>query len=284
VIRNTSRYALAGKVALVTGAARGIGFAIAQRLGQEGCRVVLNDINATALDQATARLASTVDLLGVAGNVASSDEVHRLFNDIAERFGGVDILINNAAAFPQRRWLSTSTVDEFDQVMQTNTRSVYLCTRAAGEQMARRGGGAIVNVSSVAAARAFRGYAAYVASKGAIDALTRALALDLAAYNIRVNAVGPGMVATEAWQRLDADEITRRRTVVPLQREGQPADIAGAVAFLVSPDAAYITGQTLYVDGGMLAQNYSACAEMPFLIDAPPEQFELSTDRSTHGT
>ena len=201
-----------------------------------------------------------------------------MFAEIAVRFGGVDILVNNAAIVTGRRWLGEVSEDFFDQVLRVNIKGVFLCSRRAAVQMAARGGGAIVNLSSVGAARAFRAQVPYVTSKGAIEAQTRALAMDLAAYKIRVNAVGPGSTATELWESFSQDKIEHVRQLSPLGRPGTPADISAAVAFLVSPDASYITGQVLYVDGGLVTQNYSPCAEIPDLITPPPPDFVLGEE------
>jgi NAD(P)-dependent dehydrogenase (short-subunit alcohol dehydrogenase family) len=196
-----------------------------------------------------------------------------LFEQIARSAGGLDILVNNAALVTKRRWLPVVDSDYFDRILRVNIRSMYLCARAAARLLAGRGGGAIVNLSSVGAARAFRASVPYVTSKGAVEALTRALAMDLAPYNIRVNAVAPGAIATESWQGLSETAVEHRRNLAPLGREGRPEDVASAVAFLASPEASYITGQILYVDGGLSAQLYSACAEIPHLIDPPPQPY-----------
>ena len=130
-------------------------------------------------------------------------------------------------------------------------------------------------MSSVAAARAFRAHVPYVTSKGAVESLTRALAIDLASYGIRVNAIGPGMIATESWQAFSPEQIKHLRQIPLLKREGSVENIAGVVAFLASEDASYITGQIIYVDGGGLCQFYSPCAEIPHLIAPPPEHYKL---------
>jgi NAD(P)-dependent dehydrogenase (short-subunit alcohol dehydrogenase family) len=270
------RYQLEGKVALVTGAARGIGFGIAKRLAEEGCQLAINDIDAAALQVAQRKLLDLGHAAHViAGDVAHSKDVRRVFAEISERFGGTDILVNNAAIVTGRRWLGQVSEDFFDQIMRVNIKGVFLCSRAAAVQMASRGGGTIVNLSSVGAARSFRASVPYITSKGAIEAQTRALAMDLAPYKIRVNAVGPGNIATELWESFSPEKVDHASHLTPLDRPGTPADIAGAVAFLVSSDAAYITGQVLYVDGGLLCQTYSPCAEVPHLINPPPLTFTL---------
>ena len=273
------RYQIEGKVALVTGAARGIGLGIAKRFAQEGCQLIMNDIEADTLKNAQSQLVeSGFAVQAIVADVGDGNAVKRMFAEIAVRFGGVDILVNNAAIVTGRRWLGEVSEDFFDQVLRVNIKGVFLCSRRAAVQMAARGGGAIVNLSSVGAARAFRAQVPYVTSKGAIEAQTRALAMDLAAYKIRVNAVGPGSTATELWESFSQDKIEHVRQLSPLGRPGTPADISAAVAFLVSPDASYITGQVLYVDGGLVTQNYSPCAEIPDLITPPPPDFVLGEE------
>lgn len=270
------RCQLEDKVALVTGAARGIGFGIAKRFVEEGCHLTINDIDASALQVAQSRLSVLGHAVhAIAGDVANANDVRRLFAEIAERYGGTDILVNNAAIVTGRRWLGQVSEDYFDQILRVNIKGVFLCSRAAAVQMASRGGGTIVNLSSVGAVRSFRAQVPYITSKGAIEAQTRALALDLAPYKIRVNAVGPGNIATELWESFSPEKVEHARHLTPLDRPGTPADIAGAVAFLVSSDAAYVTGQVLYVDGGLICQTYSPCAEVPHLINPPPLTFTL---------
>jgi 3-oxoacyl-[acyl-carrier protein] reductase len=275
------RLQLEGKVALVTGAARGIGFGIAKRFAEEGCQLIINDIDASALKIAQSKFADSGHTVhAIVADVSGADAVKQMFAETAARFGGVDLLVNNAAVVTGRRWLGKISEDFFDRVLRVNIKGVFLCSRAAAVQMAGRGGGAIVNLSSVGGARAFRAQVPYVTSKGAIEAQTRALALDLAPYHIRVNAVGPGMTRTETWDSLSPEEVERRAHIPPLGRPGSPADIAGAVAFLVSPDAGYITGQVLYVDGGLLCQCYSPYVEVPDLIAPAPPTFELDDSPS----
>jgi len=265
-----SRYDLADKTAVVTGAARGLGYAIAQRLANEGARLAVVDIDSEALRRAESRLKGVAPkLLALEADVGSSTDVEKLFDSVVSEYGRVDLLVNNAALIIKRRWGTDLTDEQFDSVIRSNVRGSFLCSRAAARHMARGGGGAIVNLSSVAADRAFRGSVPYVTSKGAVEAQTRALALDLAPHRIRVNAVAPGMIGTEPWDGLSVEELERRRRLVPLGREGRPEEVAQAVAFLLSEDAAYITGQVLHLDGGMRSQFYMPEAEVPHMI-APP--------------
>jgi 3-oxoacyl-[acyl-carrier protein] reductase len=239
---------------LVTGASRGIGRAIAERLASSGAHVVLNARTEGPLQAATDELrARGLAVSAVQGDVGLRADVARLFQGIIDTHGRLDLLVNNAAlANPVAHFLEVDP-ERWDEIMRTNLTSFYLCTRYAADEMARAGHGCIVSLSSFGAFRAHRNLVAYDAAKGAIEAMTRAVAIDLAPFGIRVNAVAPGPIATETTGSTP-EAMQRRGSLVPLGRVGTPSDVAEAVAFLASDRAAYITGQTLVVDGGALAQ------------------------------
>jgi NAD(P)-dependent dehydrogenase (short-subunit alcohol dehydrogenase family) len=256
---------LDGKVAIVTGASRGIGRGIAARLAQEGARVALTARGADALRDAARGIESGGGtVLAVAGDAGVKDDVEALFKQVLDTWGSVHVLVNNAAwASPQAHILEMD-LDHWNTVIRSNLTSVYLhCHRAANIMVDQGIRGSIVNISSFAAARAHRYMAAYDASKGGMEAMTRTMALDLAPFGIRVNVVGPGAIHTEEYEPAGEEGRIRRGQTVPLGRVGYPEDVAGAVAFLASDDAAYITGQSLYVDGGMLAQLRSPQVDGP---------------------
>lgn len=244
---------LAGQVAVVTGAAKGIGRGIASRLAAEGMSVVVADIDGETLNATVAGLqdeGSTV--LGFTGDLSDDAEVARLFEEIVGRFGTLHLLVNNAADLRRRRLLDEHT-DVLDLQLATNIRSPYVCSQRAAAIMKDHGGGSIVHISSVGALRAHHRGLPYDVTKGAINAMTLAMAVDLGEYGIRVNAIGPGV--TFKGDR-PADEVERRITEgrIPLRRSGTVEDIAAMVAFLASPESSYVTGQVIYVDGGITAQ------------------------------
>lgn len=219
--------------AVVTGGARGIGSAIADRLAADGVHVHRLDI---------------IDAEGVIHcDVRDAGDIQRVADDI----GPVDILVNNAAIW-RFDALENVSLDDFDDVLDVNVRGAFLMTQAFGRPMIKNGGGAIVNIVSIGALHANPAVGAYSASKAALVALTRQTAIEWGPDGVRANAVGPGLIATDgAGIYHDPAVGQARAAAVPLGRLGTPADIADAVAFLVSPAAAYITGQVLYVDGGL---------------------------------
>ena len=203
-------------------------------------------------------------MLAVPGDAGAPSDVEALFEQVLSRWGTVDILVNNAAwASPEAHFLDMD-LRHWDTVIRANLTSVYLhCHRAANIMVDQGTRGSIINISSFAAARSHRNMAAYDASKGGMEAMTRAMAIDLVPFGIRVNVVGPGAIHTEEFDSRGEESIRRRGQTVPLGRVGFPEDVAGAVAFFASEAASYITGQTLYVDGGVLAQLRSPQVDPP---------------------
>jgi NAD(P)-dependent dehydrogenase (short-subunit alcohol dehydrogenase family) len=244
--------------AVVSGAARGIGKAVASELRRLGWVVYGVDITPLAPTERNEHIAH------ISADVTVAREMRRAIEQVVEETGRLDALVNNAALLSQRSRSSQPAMRRFRRVLETNVASVYIPTKLAVRHLSNADSPAIVNVSSIGASRAFRGQAGYVASKGAVEALTRALSLELAHLRIRVNAVAPAMVETEAWSGVGDEEYRRRSALIPLGRPAQPEEIAKAVAFLCSPASSYITGQVLAVDGGMSVQCYSPDEESVF--------------------
>jgi len=257
---------LQGRTAVITGAARNIGAACARRLAAEGANVALVDVEDRVNDVA-AELGEDRALAFVA-DVSSKDAVDEVFDQVVERFGGAEIVVNNAAIVggAVRHFLELDE-DLWDRVIDVNLKGHYLCSFRGAHWMARHGGGVIVTMSSGGATRAHRGMASYDAAKGGIEALTRALALDLAPYGIRTVCVVPGLVYQEGHSE---EMIARTSATVPLGRPGQPEDVAAAVAFAVSDDASYINGSKIVVDGGLLFQQ-----RPPQVESFKPEEFPV---------
>jgi NAD(P)-dependent dehydrogenase (short-subunit alcohol dehydrogenase family) len=251
-----NRPRLSHKVAVITGAGAGIGRAIALRFGAEGAHVVVNDINSASADD-TARVIVEAggSASGVAADVADKAQVDRLFDLTLERFKTIDVLVNNASLTNTARHFLAADEQWWDRILAANLKSAFLCALRAAQVMARRRQGSIINMSSGGASRAHRGNAAYDAAKGGVEALTRALALDLGPYGVRVNALVPGSINSKG---LDQDTLRERGKIMPLGRVGDVAEMAGPAVFLASDDASYVTGHLLVVDGGLLAQQRSA--------------------------
>jgi len=242
----------AGKVVLVTGAGHGIGQAVAERFSAEGARVVVNDLSEARASEVARAMRG--DAIPVAADVSSKEQVDRLFDTALERFGTVDVLVNNAGNIHAARHFLEADEEWWDRMLGVNLKGAFLCSLRAAHIMARKGSGVIISMSSGGATRAHRGNVAYDASKGGIEAMTRAMALDLAPYGVRVNAVVPGLILT---YDLSAEDAVERGKVVPLGRLGNPDDLAGPTVFLATEDARYITGECLVVDGGVLVQQRS---------------------------
>ena len=244
---------LAGKVAIITGGDRGIGKAIAAAFVREGAKVVIAGRDSKKLEAAAAEIGG--DCLAVSADVSSASDVTKLVSTAWEKFGRIDVLVNNAAVLLQGTAESISEED-FDQTFNINVRGVWLISRAVLPHLRDAGGGSIVNIASVLSLVGARNRLAYAASKGAVAAMTKAMALDHALENIRVNCIAPGIVATEMVEKFNTDEAMRRQRVGmhPMGRFGQPEDVARAAVFLASEESRWTTGSVLTVDGGYSAQ------------------------------
>jgi NAD(P)-dependent dehydrogenase (short-subunit alcohol dehydrogenase family) len=241
---------LEGKVAVVTGAAQGIGRAIADGLAGEGARIVVADLRGAEEAAAAYR-----DAVGLTVDVADEAQVARLVDETVDRCGGVDVLVNNAGLYASlaMRPFTEIPLEEWRQVMDVNVASMFLTSRAAVPAMRERGGGAIVNISSGTPFRGVPFLLHYVTSKGAIVAFTRALAKELGRDGIRVNCVAPGFTMSDGVKE-HPEVIEQLRDVSvaarTIQRDQEPEDVVGAVTYLAGPSAAFVTGQTIVIDGG----------------------------------
>ena len=254
---------LQNKVAIVTGGANGLGLAIARRFAADGARVVVADIDDDAGSRAVEDLGSHGAVRFVRCDVGDSADVDNLFASTVSAWGSVDVLVNNAGIVHSADFLETAEAD-FDRVLRVNLKGAFLVGQAAARQMVRQveaGGrpGSIVNMSSINAVVALPALVGYCASKGGVSQLTKVMALSLAPHGIRVNAIGPGSIMTDMLVSVMADKPARDRVLsrTPLGRVGDPAEIAAVAAFLASDEASYVTGQTLYADGGRLPLNYT---------------------------
>jgi len=244
---------LEGKVAVVTGASRGIGRAIALKLANEGAKVVVNYSGSQAkAEEVVATIQENGgEAIAVQASVSKTEEVTALMDAAVKTFGSLDILVNNAG-ITRDNLLMRMKENEWDDVLDTNLKGVFLCTKAVTRQMMKQRAGRIINISSIVGVAGNAGQANYVAAKAGVIGLTKTTAKELASRNILVNAVAPGFIETEMTEQLPEDIKQGMLTQIPLAKLGQPEDIAKAVAFLASDDANYMTGQTLHIDGGMV--------------------------------
>jgi NAD(P)-dependent dehydrogenase (short-subunit alcohol dehydrogenase family) len=251
---------LAGKVVVVTGAGKGIGEAIAARFGSVGSSVVVNDIDfASATAVAENIVAAGGTAIAVQADVSDSGQVNAMFDATLEEFDTVDVLVNNAGIISPMLHFFDADEAWWRRIIDVNLTGHFLCCHRAARIMAKAGGGSIINMSSGGATRAHRSFTAYDASKGGIDALTRAMALDLGPYNIRVNALMPGSIDTTG---MDDEARALRGVNIPAGKIGDPFDMTGPALFLASADSGYVTGDIIKVDGGMLAQQRSATVDI----------------------
>src|SRR5215831_11006457 len=255
---------LRNKVAVITGGAHGIGLAIAKRYVAEGAKVLIADLDAAA-GTAAARALGASRFKAV--DVGDAREAASLIEDARAAFGQVDILVSNAGIVHAADFLELAETD-FDRVLRVNLKGAFLVGQAAARQMvgqvkAGQPAGAIINMSSVNAVLAIPNQVPYCVSKGGIAQLTKVMALSLAPHGIRVNAIGPGSIMTDILKSVATDREAKRRLLArtPLGRIGEPDEIAAIAVFLASDDAAYVTGQTIYADGGRLGLNYTVAVK-----------------------
>jgi 3-oxoacyl-[acyl-carrier protein] reductase len=246
-----------GKTALVTGGSRGIGRACVARLAAEGAKVaLLYQRNQEAADKLVAELKSgPAEILAIQADVRDLERAHQVVDSLVEKWGRLDVLVNSAGIV-QDGLMGAMTPEQWTNVIETNLGGTFNYCHAVTQPMMMQRRGAIVNLSSTAAEFAARGQTNYAASKGGIDGLTRSLAKELAARNIRVNAVAPGMIETDMSQVVRGIAGEQIKSVIPLRRIGKPEEVASVVTFLASDDAAYMTGQVLRVDGGLSLGGY----------------------------
>ncbi len=240
------------QVALVTGCGRGIGQAIALALAEHGANVVVNDV----VEESAELVAAQIEEMGVAAmpvvaDITSEDAVKKMVTAVMDRFGHIDILVNNAG-ITQDNLLMRMSEEQWDTVLAVNLKGAFLCTKTVARPMVKARRGRIINIASVVGLTGNAGQANYSSSKGGLIALTKSTAQELGSRGITCNAVAPGFIETEMTSRLSDEAREQMLGRVPLGRPGQPEDVACAVVFLAGPEAAYITGQVLTVDGGMV--------------------------------
>ncbi|MBT5139684.1 MAG: SDR family oxidoreductase [Acidimicrobiaceae bacterium] len=251
---------LAGKVVIVTGAGKGIGEAIAARFGSVGSSVVVNDVDAASAEAVAQSInAAGGTAIAAIADVSDSAQVDTMFEATLAAFGTVDVMVNNAGIVSPMLHFFDADEKWWRRIIDVNLTGHFLCNHRAARIMAKKGGGSIINMSSGGATRAHRSFTAYDASKGGIEALTRAMALDLGPYNIRVNALMPGSIDTAG---MDTEARAYRGVNIPAGRIGDPFDMTGPALFLASNDSSYVTGDVIKVDGGMLAQQRSATVDI----------------------
>jgi 3-oxoacyl-[acyl-carrier protein] reductase len=240
------------KVALITGGSRGIGRAIAERLAREGAKIALGDIS-PAVEQTAKEISDTykVEAIGIVGSVAVESDVKNMFKKIEEKFGRLDICVNNAGISINGLTMRTSSED-FDKIMNINLKSVFLVSKEAALVMMKQKYGRIINMASIVGIRGNAGQPGYAASKAGIIGLTKTMAAEIASRNITVNAVAPGFIQTEMTNELPDEVKKKYMEQIPMRKYGEVADVAEAVAFFASDRAKYITGDVLVVDGGIL--------------------------------
>lgn len=269
---------LPDKVAIVTGSSRGIGRGIAYRFAQEGARVVVCGREADTVKESADRIRGVGgQVLEVVADVTDYADVQRLFDETLATWGTVDVLVNNAqtpvagAGGPFLRL----TREAWDSYVAKNMGALFYCTHRAAQVMCEKRRGSIVNISTNATQRVHRRSIAYDSVKGAMDVFSMAVAVDLAPWGVRCNVIRPGMIWATGSDRLSKEEVARRESQIPLGRYGYPEDIAWAAVFFAADDAAYITGQSFQVDGGLLVQGRAPAVELQLPVVTPDNIDEL---------
>lgn len=249
-------FELRGRVALVTGASKGLGKSMAMALGEAGADIVMVARGPVKLAEAEKEVADMgVRTLTVAADVTIPEDVDKMVSQALAKFGKIDILVNNVGTYVGKP-IEESTTEDWFNLINTNLTSTYLCCRAVGKHMMERQRGKVVNMAAAIGALGARNSSAYCASKGGVIQLTRALAVEWAKYHITVNAIAPGTMETEITAKMLEDPKVRKALEgkIPMNRIGQPSDLAGTVIFLSASGSDYITGQTIFVDGGFSVQ------------------------------
>lgn len=244
---------LEGKNVLVTGASRGIGRTIALEFGRQGANVAVNyaGSEAKAKEVAEELTALGVKAFPIQADVSDESSVKAMVKEVVSTFGSIDILVNNAGV-TRDNLLMRMKEEDFDEVISTNLKGVFLCTKAVTRPMMKQRGGRIINVASIVGVSGNPGQANYTAAKAGVIGFTKTAAKELASRNIHVNAVAPGFISTDMTDQLSEEQKQELFSLIPLERFGEPEDVAKVVRFLASDDANYITGQTIHIDGGMV--------------------------------
>ena len=255
-IHISQRFRRDGKVALITGASKGIGAAMARGLAESGAQVVLSSRKLEAVDATAQALRDDgLDAIGIAANMGNLDDIHALVEQTVDRYRGIDIIINNAATNPVYGPLQDTDMGAFDKIVDVNLKGPFELCKTAYPILKQRGGGSIIHISSIGGLRPESGIGIYSVSKAAIINLTRAMAQDWGTDNIRVNAICPGLIKTRFSEALWKDPATQQRFVnqIPLGRIGEPEDLAGLAVYLASDASNYCSGGIYMVDGGYSA-------------------------------
>lgn len=244
-------YNIQDKVVIITGAARGIGYAIAETFVSEGAKVVVIDISPEAVNAAVEKLGASAT--GYVGNVTDSAGIEAIFNEVVSKFGSIDCLINNAGVTRDNLMLRMKE-EEWQMVLDINLKGAFICTQKVFKHMMKARKGSIINMASVIGLMGNAGQANYAASKGGLIAFTKSCAKEFAGRAVRVNAIAPGFIETEMTASLSTEVRAEYAKVIPLQKMGNPTDVADLCLFLAGDASSYITGQTIAVDGGLTMQ------------------------------